>query len=173
MSDKDNPFGSEPPKDPFGAGEPTDPFGREPARDDPFAGAPPYIDPSRTPPPAQSWPQAAATDDPFAAPPPANEPGRRNAEGAIPALILGIVGLVFCPLVAPFAWFLGRKAERLVDASNGTLSGRGEATAGKILGIVACVLMIVGIVLLIVLIAVGSSIEGSGSDGGSFEIQNF
>jgi hypothetical protein len=174
MSEKDNPFGSEPPKDPFGSGEPTDPFGRKPARDDPFANAPPYVEPSPSPPPAQAWQESAVAHDPFAPPPPPNEPGRRNAEGAIPALILGIIGLVFCPLVAPFAWFLGRKAERLVDESNGTLTGRGEATAGKILGIVACVLMIIGIILVIVLIAVGSSIDTSGSDGGgSVEVQNF
>jgi len=173
MSDKDNPFGSEPPKDPFGSGAPTDPFGRGQAPDEPFANAPPYVDPSQTPPTAHAWQESAAPQDPFAPPPPPNEPGRPNAEGAIPALILGIIGLVFCPLVAPFAWFLGRKAERIVDASNGTLAGRGEATAGKILGIVACVLMILGIILLIVLIAVGSSIDSSGSDGGSFEVQNF
>ena len=170
MSDKDNPFGSEPPKDPFGSGAPTDPFGRGPAPDEPFANAPPYVDPSPT---SHAWQESAAPHDPFAPPPPPNQPNRANAEGAIPALILGIIGLVFCPLVAPFAWFLGRKAERLVDASNGTLTGRGEATAGKILGIVACVLMILGIILLIVLIAVGSSIDSSGSDGGSFEVQNF
>jgi hypothetical protein len=184
MSERDNPFGSEPPSDPFGSGPPTDPFGRKPAPDDPFAAPAPADDPVSAPSPAagpsdvsqptDAWRESALPQDPFAPPPPPNEPSRRNAEGAIPALILGIIGLVFCPLVAPFAWYLGRKAERLVDASNGGLTGRGEATAGKILGIVACVLMILGIVLLIVLLAVGSSIDTSGSDGGtSVEVQNF
>jgi hypothetical protein len=56
--------------------------------------------------------------------------------------------------MAPFAWYLGVKAEREIDASAGTLSGRGEATAGKVLGIVGTVLLalaVAGIVLLVVL----------------------
>jgi hypothetical protein len=91
----------------------------------------------------------------------------KNAEGAIAALVLGIVGVIFCPLCAPFAWFYGRRAEQLVDASGGVLAGRGEATAGKILGMVACGLMILGVILLIVLFGLGmesSTSTGSGTD---------
>ena len=55
--------------------------------------------------------------------------------------MLGIIGVVVCQLCAPFAWAMGRKAERLVDASGGTLGGRGEATAGKILGIIGTVFL--------------------------------
>ena len=153
MSDRDNPFGPPPPDDPFGGPPETDPFGNKAAGDDPFSA------PSQgATTPNEPWRGPAPPHDPFSEPP-RTSPGR--AEGAIPALVLGILGIVFCPLCGPFAWFLGRKAEGLVDASGGTLSGRGEATAGKILGIIACVLMVLGVIALIALIAVGSSIDTS------------
>jgi len=163
VSDKDDPFGSTPPEDPFGRkDEPPslqDIWAKagqgqsEPARPPPSAYPPPS---GASPPPSdEAWradPQISR--DPFGAPSPSG-PARR-ADGAIPALVLGILGLVLCPLCAPFAWALGRKAEQQVDASGGMLTGRGEATAGKILGIIATVLVILGI-LFFVLIAVGTS----------------
>lgn len=78
-----------------------------------------------------------------------------SSSNATLSLILGIVGIVFCQLCAPFAWNIGLKAEREIDASGGTLDGRGLATAGKIMGIIGTVLLIclvlffvVGIVML-------------------------
>jgi hypothetical protein len=168
----DDPFGAPPPSDPSGAAPSGGPSSISPS--DPFASPPPggpSSDPSRDPfgaPP--SGPPAAPA--PWRGPaPPADlsaPPAGANAEGAIPALVLGILGLVFCPLCAPFAWYVGRRAERLVDASGGVLSGRGEATAGKILGIVMTILLILGILLLIVLIVIGSTVLDTGG-GGSFE----
>jgi hypothetical protein len=143
----DDPFGSPPP----GAPPPSDP------PDDPF-GSPPPGAPSAPAPRGAPAPPA----DLFA------PPAGANAEGAIPALVLGILSLVLCPLCAPFAWYFGLRAERLVDASGGVLSGRGEATAGKILGIVMTILMILGILLLVVLIVAGSAVVDAGG-GASFE----
>jgi hypothetical protein len=157
----DNPFGSPPPDNPFGAPPPSDPFGRGARADDPFGPAP-TGEPAAPAPPNEAWRQPAA-HDPFAAPPPVT--ASTNAEGAIAALVLGIVGVIFCPLCAPFAWYYGRRAERLVDGSGGSLAGRGEATAGKILGIVMCVLMIVGVILLIVLFGLGMEYSSSTSSG--------
>jgi hypothetical protein len=165
MSDeRDNPFGPPPPDDPFGPPPATDPFGR-PTRGDQYGaaptgdpyGAPPTGDPIPAPPENEAW-RAPSTvpHDPFAAP----ATSRANAQGAVPALVLGIVSVVFCPLCAPFAWYYGQRAEQLVDASGGVLGGRGEATAGKILGIVMSVLMLLGVALLIVfgvLLAAGTS----------------
>ncbi len=170
----DNPFGRPLPENPFGSPPPSDPFGRGAGREDPFAAAP-AGDPVAPPPANEAWRQpSTAPRDPWAPSPQAT--GSRNAEGAIAALVLGIVGLFFCPLCSPFAWHYGRRAERLVDASGGVLSGRGEATAGKILGIVACGLWALGVIAIIALIAVGStwdistsSSDGSSSDGGSSE----
>jgi hypothetical protein len=177
----DNPFGAPPPDNPFGAPPSSDPFGRGARPDDPFGPAPtddpfgpaPSGGPAAPAPPNEAWRQPQPMPhDPFAAPPPVA--GSTNAEGAIAALVLGIVGVIFCPLCAPFAWFYGRRAEQLVDASGGVLAGRGEATAGKILGIVMCALMILGVILLIVLFGLGasysSSTDGGSGGGSSFEV---
>ena len=51
-------------------------------------------------------------------------------------LILGIVGLVVCQVVSPFAWVMGNRVVAEIDASNGQLGGRSNANAGRILGIV-------------------------------------
>ena len=81
-----------------------------------------------------------------------------NAPGAVVSLVLGIVGIVVCGIAAPFAWAQGRKAEQAIaGAPPGAYSGKGMATAGKILGIIGTVLLAIGVVALIVLIAVGAS----------------
>ncbi|MEV3962430.1 hypothetical protein AB0M34_16265 [Nocardia sp. NPDC050193] len=36
-------------------------------------------------------------------------------------LILGVVGMMFCQIVAPFAWLIGRRTLNEIDASGGTL----------------------------------------------------
>jgi hypothetical protein len=156
MADDDNPFRKEPPSsDAFG--RPIGDSGEAPGAPGPADWAPP---PSGDP---WSAPPAPPPSGEYAAP-----PANRKADGAIPALVLGILGIVLCPLCAPFAWVLGQKAERLVDASGGMLSGRGEATAGKILGIIGTVLIVLGILLIIVLIAVGASVD-SGDTSTTFD----
>ena len=84
-----------------------------------------------------------------------------NAPNAVLSLVLGIIGVVLCSLCAPFAWKLGREAEAAVDASGGTLGGRGMATAGKILGIIGTVLLVVGVLVLILVLAVGAGSDSS------------
>jgi hypothetical protein len=167
--DDDNPFG-EPPS--------TDAFGRPVSRDEPFS-APKPADVGGAPSPAEPWsqgPPAPPPADPWSqgpgAPPAPGytaSPGQK-VDGAIPALILGIIGLVFCQILAPVAWVVGRNAERKVDASGGTLSGRGEATAGKVLGIIGTVLLVVGIIIIIAVIAIGASaVDDGGGTTTTFE----
>jgi hypothetical protein len=74
-------------------------------------------------------------------------------------LILGILSLVICSLIAPFAWVLGKRAVREIDASGGTLGGRTQAQVGYIMGMVVTILMIIGVVVFgaIAIIAVASA----------------
>ena len=81
---------------------------------------------------------------------------------ATTALVLGILGLVTCQIVSPFAWAIGKRTVTEIDASGGRLGGRSQAQAGSILGIVGTVLLALGLVFLviyavIVLAAVASS----------------
>jgi hypothetical protein len=70
------------------------------------------------------------------------------------ALILGILGVVACSIVAPFALVIGRRAVKEIDASGGQLGGRSMAQAGFILGVIGTVILalslIGGVVLIIV-----------------------
>jgi hypothetical protein len=90
--------------------------------------------------------------DPFDAEPRSSQ----NAPGAVPALVLGILGILLCPFLGPLAWAYGRKGERAVDASGGVLAGRGLATTGKILGMIGTALIVLLLVALLFLVAGGS-----------------
>ena len=58
-------------------------------------------------------------------------------------------------MLGPFAWSMGNKALREIDASNGQLGGRDMANVGRILGMVATIILGVGVVFFVVFVAVG------------------
>ncbi|TSD63645.1 DUF4190 domain-containing protein [Aeromicrobium piscarium] len=71
------------------------------------------------------------------------------------ALVLGILGLVICSILGPFAWYIGGKAVSEIDASGGRYEGRSEANAGKILGIIGTVLLGLGVLMIIAVVFFG------------------
>jgi hypothetical protein len=81
---------------------------------------------------------------------------------ATTSLVLGILGIVVCGLVAPFAWRIGKKTRDEIDASNGQLGGRGAAQAGYVLGLIGTILLALGLVL-VVLLVVGSLVTATTS----------
>jgi hypothetical protein len=78
-----------------------------------------------------------------------------NAPGAVPSLVLGILGVTICALCAPFAIWQGNQAKHAIANSGGQYGGGGMATAGQILGWVGTVLLVIGIIGGIILVAVG------------------
>jgi hypothetical protein len=76
-------------------------------------------------------------------------------------MILGILGIAACQLLAPIAWVMGSRAVKEIDANPAAYSGRSEANAGKILGIVGSCLVIVMIVGFVGLFAVSAAFESS------------
>lgn len=90
----------------------------------------------------------------WGAPPP-------NHPNALTSLILGIVSLVLCSgLLSPIAWYLGAKAVKEIDAAPHQYGGRSEANAGKIIGIIGTVILILVALLVVglfVLIMIGIS----------------
>ena len=82
---------------------------------------------------------------------------RRGNGLAVAALVLGIIGVLsgLIPLLFFFAWVLGVLAFVFGWLGRGAVkrdpsrSGRGQATAGVILGALACVLGVVGIVIVV------------------------
>ena len=101
-------------------------------------------------------------------PPYAQAPKHESATTALVLGLVGTAGAVACYLpvfVAPFAWFTGAKALREIDASRGALSGRSEAKAGMILGIIGTVMLLLAVSALITLIVLGFTGDGFWGDG--------
>jgi hypothetical protein len=71
-------------------------------------------------------------------------------------LILGILGLVLCFPCGIAAWILGTGDLRQIDSGTMDPTGRGLTQAGKILGIIATILTLLGIVVWFVLLALGA-----------------
>jgi uncharacterized membrane protein YjgN (DUF898 family) len=88
-------------------------------------------------------------------PPPPNHPQ------ATTVLVLGIVGVLVCGIVAPFAWVMGNRVIHEIDASGGRWGGRTEANVGRILGIVLTVLLIASFFLVVLVFTLGGVIASS------------
>jgi hypothetical protein len=68
---------------------------------------------------------------------------KTNAPGATKALVLGLVGLVFCGVIlGPLAISSANQAKAAM-ASDPSLGGEGMATAGKVLGVIDIVLFVI------------------------------
>ena len=57
-------------------------------------------------------------------------------------------------VLSPFAWAIGGKAVREIDANPTMYGGRSAASAGKVMGIIGTILLILGIVAIIAIIAI-------------------
>ena len=143
-------YGQQPPP---AYGQQTPPYGQQP----PPYGQPPA--PGYGYPP-QGYPYPPAGYGPYAYGPAVHQPPKHPS--AITALVLGIVsvaGVLFClgPLAGPFAWWLGHKAVSEIDAAPGHYSGRGDANAGRIMGIIGTVLLVLVILYFALMIGLAVS----------------
>jgi phosphotransferase system glucose/maltose/N-acetylglucosamine-specific IIC component len=86
---------------------------------------------------------------------------REHPQGTL-VLVLGICAWVLCGLCAPFAWVMGSNALKEIDANPTAYSNRSAVQAGRILGMVYSILVLVGLALLAVLVVIGM-IAGAGS----------
>lgn len=155
-----------------------DPGATEPVRlDKPEPG--PWGTPAGPPttPSTAAAPHGAAYGSPYGQQPPAygSPYGQRPPQGTQPyvgfvsapdhpqastAVILGAVGMAaglslgIGFLLSPFAWRIGAKAVREIDASQGRVGGRGQAEAGRVMGLVGTVFLVLGIAGMVVLISV-------------------
>lgn len=152
--DADQPAQPAPPHNPYDQTspypQPGQPYGQQPYAQQPYGGPQGYTGPGYGQPPAPYG--QAGYGGPVA--------GQQHPS-ATTALVLGIVGLagiVFCGgitlVLSPFAWAMGRRAVREIDAEPGRYSGRDQAKGGQIMGIIGTVLLVLGILAIAGLIAV-------------------
>ena len=81
-----------------------------------------------------------------------------NSSKATTSLVLGILSLLCFGLLTGIpAMIIGRNATKEIDASNGTIGGRGMATAGFVTGIIGTLLSVLGIIAMIGMFAMGSA----------------
>ena len=117
-------------------------------------GAPGYGPP---PGPPQGW---------YAGPPPYRLPDHPEATKALVVGIIALVGGFTCYLpllLGPWAWVVGRRVMREIDAEPGRWDGRSQGLGGYVMGIVATVFLALGIVVLVgfILFATGMMVWGS------------
>ncbi|MET7770822.1 DUF4190 domain-containing protein [Nocardia sp. NPDC005366] len=138
-----------PPMDKY---EPEQPYGQQPYGQQPYGqqpyGQPPYGQPLYGQPPYGA-PYG------FAQPP--------DHPQATTILILGILSLVVCGLCGPFAWSMGGKALKEIDASGGMIGGRGNVKAGYVCGIIGSVMLIISLVIVILYFVVFAIVIGASS----------
>lgn len=71
-------------------------------------------------------------------------------------LVLGILSLVLCGIFTGIpAWVMGNSDLKEMDAGTMDPSGRSLTTAGKICGMINCILTVVGIIVVILLFSLG------------------
>jgi hypothetical protein len=98
---------------------------------------------------------------PYGPPPPYGYPppgyGREHPQGTT-VLVLGILSLVICGLIGPFAWSMGNRVLAEIDAAPpGYFSNRGQVSAGRICGIVASILLVVAVVFFVLFLGIFAS----------------
>ena len=93
------------------------------------------------------YPPTPPTPPPYYPPPP-------DHPQTTTILILGICGLAVCQVLGPFAWSMGNKALREIDASEGQVGGRNTVNIGRILGIVGTGILVVSVLLLVIFFVV-------------------
>ncbi|MDB4662033.1 DUF4190 domain-containing protein [Verrucomicrobiales bacterium] len=75
-------------------------------------------------------------------------------------LVLGILSIVVCQILGPFAWIMGNKDLAAMASGQMDKEGEGQTKAGKICGIIGTILLILGIIWGIL---VGIGIAGAAS----------
>ncbi len=78
-----------------------------------------------------------------------------EASQASTALVLGIVGLVCCQILGIVAWIMANNELEAIKEGRRNPQNEGTATAARIIGIIATVLLGLGIIALIVGIIAG------------------
>jgi len=96
-------------------------------------------------------------------PPPNNSQMYPEASQATTVLVLGILAIVVCQILGPFAWSMGNKELEAIDSGRRPPEGRANANAGRILGIVGTVLLGLGLLGILIVVAIGGMAVIAGS----------
>ncbi len=79
-------------------------------------------------------------------------------------LVLGVLSLIVCQPLGIFAWVMGNGDLKEIAAGTMDPSGKDMTNIGRILGIIACVLLILGLIVVVgimILGGVGAAVSAS------------
>jgi hypothetical protein len=176
-----NPYGQ---SEPGGSGRGQGPFGAQPGPygeqqppPNPYGTAPHSYGAQQHPyqPPPNPYPQPqeyGVPQSPYgtAYPPAYAGGGLPDHPSSTTSMVLGIIGLagiLFCGgltlVLSPFAWGIGAKSVREIDQQPGRYGGRDKAQAGKWMGIIGTVLLVLGVLAIVFLVIVGIAVGSSDS----------
>ncbi len=97
---------------------------------------------------------------------PPQPPDHPEATSTLVIGLVSIIGTFICFLPAvlgPWAWIRGRRVIAAIDASGGQLGGRGVAQAGYVMGIIASILLGIGVLTVVVAVVIAFVIGAAGS----------
>lgn len=120
-----------------------------------------YGQPSASQPYEQQQPYGQPTPYGFGGAAPYGQVPREHPKGT-QVLILGILSIVVCPILGPFAMVQGKNALAEIDANPAAYSNRGTVNVGRILGIIGTVLIAFWVIYLVVMIIIGVTTANSG-----------
>ena len=114
----------------------------------------------------QPPPYGYGYQQPYAYKPPV--PKHPSATTAMALGIVGLAGVLACGgvtlVVSPFAWVIGARAVREIDAAPpGAVGGREEANAGRIMGIIGTVLLILAALAVIAFVVLVVAVSDNSS----------
>lgn len=87
-------------------------------------------------------------------------PPQQKPEGAVTIFVLGLLGLVVCGLLGIVAWVQGNDYMKRCQAMG--VQPEGLAVAGRIMGMIATILIIVGLVLFVGMMMLGALAGAAG-----------
>ncbi len=87
--------------------------------------------------------------------------GRLEPHRGVLILVFGILGLVFCIIFAIFAWIWGNEDMAKIRAGRMDPEGEGMTQAGRVLGIIGCCLLILGLALGALVLVAGVATSSS------------
>jgi len=74
--------------------------------------------------------------------------GRPEHPQSTTVLVLGILGIVIAGILGPIAWYMGNKA--MQECATGMYTASDQLKAGRVLGIISTVLLIVEVIAVII-----------------------
>jgi hypothetical protein len=131
-------------------------YGQQPQQPQPTQqyGQPQYGQQSPAQPPYGQQPYGATPGYGHPGQAPANHP---SATTALVLSLIGLVGIALCGgitlVLSPFAWRMGARAVREIDANPGMYAGRDQANAGRIMGLIGTVLLGLAVLAFVAAIA--------------------